>query len=200
VSGVPEGSLVVLIRHSTPEIDPSRPAREWALSAEGRGRARQLAAYLERYDLRVLASSEEHKAVQTAHILGEELGLSVEVVPGLHEQERSDVGRLDREAFLRGVAQLFAHPNERLFGAESADEARARFSDALGRLLTRYPEHNVGVVTHGTVLSLYVAAREGSDAYALWQGLGLPCAAILSRPELRLVEWVGEPTDRRLGR
>jgi broad specificity phosphatase PhoE len=187
---------LVLIRHSVPAIDPSRPAREWSLSAEGRVRARQLAADLGRYELQVLASSEEVKAVQTARILGEELGLAVKVVPGLHEQERSDAVGLDREAFLRSVARLFARPYERVFGAESADEARARFGEALRRLLARHPGENVGVVTHGTVLSLYVAAREGSDAHALWQGLGLPCAAVLSRPELCLIEWVGEASDR----
>jgi len=196
---VPGGSLLVLIRHSVPAIDPSLPAGEWPLSVEGRGRARQLAADLERYGLHVLASSEECKAVQTARILGEALGLAVEVVPGLHEQERSDVVGLDREAFLRGVARLFTHPNERVFGAESANEARARFGDAVDRLLARFPGRNVGVVTHGTVLSLYVASREDSDAHALWRRLGLPCAAVLSGPELRLVEWVGEAMDRRPG-
>jgi broad specificity phosphatase PhoE len=196
---MPEGALLVLIRHSVPAIDSSRPAREWSLSAEGCGRARQLAVDLERYGLQVLASSEEVKAVQTARILGEELNLAAEVTPGLHEQERSDAVGLDREAFLRAVAQVFARPSERVLGGESADEARARFSGALGQLLARYPGRNVGVITHGTVLSLYVAQREDSNAYALWRRLGLPCAVVLSRPDLRLVEWVGEARDRRPG-
>jgi hypothetical protein len=30
------------------------------------------------------------------------------------------------------------------------------------------------VVTHGTILSLYAAARTGRDAYELWRGLELP--------------------------
>ena len=186
------GSLLVLVRHSVPEIDPGRPAREWSLSPEGSRRARQLAPDLAPYDLEVLVSSEERKAVQTAAIIGEELGLAAEVVPGLHEHDRSGVVGLDREAFLSAIERTFAHPGERVFGAESADEARERFTGTLGHLLARYPGRNLCVVAHGTVLSLYVAEREGSDPYALWQRLGLPCTLVLSRPDLHVIEWVGE--------
>ena len=185
-----DGPVLVLVRHSLPEIDPSRPGREWSLSPERSRRARQLAPCLAPYHLEVLVSSEEPKAVQTAAIIGEELGLPPEVVPGLHEHDRSGVVGLDREAFLGAIARTFAHPGERVFGAESADEARERFTGVLGQLLARYPERNLCVVAHGTVLSLYVAEREGSDAYALWQRLGLPCYFVLSRPDLHLTEWV----------
>jgi broad specificity phosphatase PhoE len=189
---VVEGPVLALVRHSLPDVDPSRPAREWSLSAEGCRRARQFAACLAPYDLEVLACSEERKALQTAAIIGEELGLPVEVVPGLHEHDRSGAVGLDHEAFLDGVARMFAHPGERVFGAESADEARARFTSALGQLLARHPGRNLCAVAHGTVLSLFVAEQEGSDPYTLWRGLGLPCAFVLSRPDLRLTEWMPE--------
>ncbi len=182
----------MLVRHSLPQIDPGRPAREWPLSPEGCRRARQLAGYLAPHDLELLVSSEERKAVQTAAIAGEELGLPVVVTAGLHEQDRSGVVGLDREAFGAGVARMFRHPGERVFGRESAHEARERFTHALGRVLTRHPGQNLCVVAHGTVLALFVAEREGRDPYTLWQCLGLPCVFVLSRSGLRLVKWMAE--------
>jgi broad specificity phosphatase PhoE len=105
----PAGSVVVLIRHSLPEIDPARPATEWPLSVEGRRRARELAADLRQYGLQLLASSGECRAVQTAATLGEELHLAVDVVPDLHEHDRANVVGLDRPAFLRAVGQRPIH-------------------------------------------------------------------------------------------
>ena len=186
------GNILVLVRHSVPEIDPHRPAHEWALSADGCRRAGQLAAWLAAYGLDLLVSSEEQKAVQTAAIAGEELGLPVVITPGLHEQDRSGAIGLDHGQFHDRVARMFSHPSERVLGTESADEARERFSRTLARVLARHPGQNLGVVAHGTVLSLFVAEREGTDPYGLWQSLGMPCAFVLSRDDLRVVEWVPE--------
>jgi hypothetical protein len=46
------------------------------------------------------------------------------------------------------------------------------------------------VVTHGTVLSLYVAAVTGLDVVALWRRLDLPSYLVLARPDLGLIEIV----------
>lgn len=187
-----EELALVLVRHSLPEIDPDRPAREWSLSPEGSRRAVQLAGYLASHNLELIVSSDERKAVQTAAILGEELGMPVVVTHGLQEQDRGGAVGLDRTSFEDGMARTFRHPGERVFGSESANEARERFTRALNRVLARYPGRRLGVVAHGTVLALFVAAQEGMDAYALWQSLGLPCVFVLSRPKLRLTEWMAE--------
>ena len=46
------------------------------------------------------------------------------------------------------------------------------------------------MVTHGTVLALYVAAVTGVDAIDLWRRLGLPSYVTLTRPDLTLVDIV----------
>jgi broad specificity phosphatase PhoE len=46
------------------------------------------------------------------------------------------------------------------------------------------------VVTHGTVLSLYVPAVTGLDLVALWRRLDLPSYVVLARPDLGLIEIV----------
>ena len=72
----------------------------------------------------------------------------------------------DRE---RGMRTLFERPNEVVFGEASAAAALARFKAAVADL----PDTAV-VVSHGTVISLYVAAQTGLDAFDVWQGLQLP--------------------------
>ena len=181
---------IVLVRHSLPEIDPSVPAREWHLSDEGRARSLSLAKRLAAYDLDVLVSSVEAKAVETAQIVARHLNLPFEIVAGLQEHDRSNVVGLDRAGFHRAVARLFAHPNEPVFGAETAAQAGQRFVSALHGVLEQHPDANVAAVTHGTVLSLYLAATVGLDAHALWQQLGQPCFAVLSLPERCLTEIV----------
>jgi hypothetical protein len=56
-----------------------------------------------------------------------------------------------------------------VYGEESASAALARFSAALDRL-----DEGTVVVSHGTVISLYAAARSGRDAFELWSSLELP--------------------------
>jgi broad specificity phosphatase PhoE len=191
-----DGPRLILVRHSLPELDLGVPANEWHLSAEGRRRclalAERLAAYA--YAPDVVLSSVEPKAIETAELVVRHLGLPSETVVGLQEHERSEVGRLDRDQFHDAVARLFARPADLTFGSETAHEARLRFAAAVDGVLRRYPDANVALVTHGTVLSLFVAHVAGVDGYRLWRQLGLPCFVVLSRPDLWLVEVVDDVT------
>jgi broad specificity phosphatase PhoE len=189
---VPGERRLILIRHSAPVLDPEVPAREWHLSQEGQLRCSTLAEYLAPYGLDVVVTSVETKAIETGQILARRLGIPCMTAEGLHEHDRSNETGLDRAQFYEAIARLFACPDERVYGTESAAQARGRFAKSLEEVLARYPDANVAVVTHGTVLSLYVAARAGLDAHALWRRLGLPCYAILSRPDLRLLEMVDQ--------
>ena len=97
------------------------------------------------------------------------LGLQVQLSEGLRETARRSVGWLAPEEFDRGIRELFERPGEVVFGEESAAEALARFETAVAGVT-----EPAVVVTHGTVLSLYAAARDGRDPYELWRGLELP--------------------------
>ena len=39
-------------------------------------------------------------------------------------------------------------------------------------------------------MSLYIASRTGTDCYGYWKRLGMPAFAVLSLPDLRLIETV----------
>ncbi len=189
--------VVVLLRHSLPVIDLAQPAPEWALSAEGRERCEALARRLSTYGLEAVVSSTYPKAVETAEIVGRHLGLPVSSAPGLQEQDRSRAIEGGTEGFLAALERTFACPRLRVLGNESATEALDRFRSALHGVLARHAEGSVAVVTHGTVLALYLAEREGAGAMQLWQRLDMPCFAVLSRPELRLIELVDRVSPER---
>jgi broad specificity phosphatase PhoE len=179
---------LVLIRHSVPLIDAAVPAAEWHLSPHGVDRARQLARRLP-CTARTIFTSREPKAVGTATAFAEMWRVPVEEVAGLEEHHRPSPSLLTREAFDRKIDELFAKPNELVFGTETAAAAQRRFSAAIMRLITRTTD-DVAVVTHGTVMALFVSAATGVNAFEYWKAQHMPSATILSLPELSLVQTV----------
>jgi broad specificity phosphatase PhoE len=103
--------------------------------------------------------------------------------PVLHEHDR----RLPVPVRLHQFARM-REASERPRSAWSAtvsDEAHALLAGLEGILAER-AEGNPLVVSHGTVLALYVARATRVDAYALWLGLRYPCLVALSVPDRRL--------------
>lgn len=179
---------LILVKHSLPQIDPSVPSREWRLSCEGRRRARKLGDRLDRYNLDLVASSTEPKALETAEIAAGALDVPIEIVEGLHEHERANVGFLKSERFERSIERFFSRPKDPVFGDETADQAHDRFSNAVNGLSDRFRHKNIAIVTHGTVLSLFVSRISELEPFALWRRLGLPSWVAMSRPDFRVVE------------
>lgn len=174
---------LVFIRHAAPETDSTAPASEWRLSHGGRAAARALAEELRPLGLTRLISSFEPKAVETAQILGRELLIPTVIAAGLHEHDRSNMGFVPaRERFEALLGELFAQPTERVFGLESADEAYARFETAVTRLLEENPGETLGIVSHGTVISLLLSRANDLDGFAFWQGLSMPGVKVVTLP------------------
>ena len=153
-------------------LEPQVPPREWVLAAEGEAQSRHLAQRLRAFIPLRLVSSPEPKAIRTAEIVAGELGILLDVVPGLEEFDRPAhpiVSRIEHE---RLNAPIFRERSSRVLGRESADLALARFSDAVRRLRADTPgEHALVVVSHGTVISLFVEQLTGRDAFETWRAL-----------------------------
>lgn len=179
------GRRLVLIRHSLPEIRREVPAADWRLSAEGAARARALAGRIDPGTAGAVYTSVEPKAQETARALAGEWGLTVEPVPGLHEHERPEAQMLSRDDFETKVRALFARPKEQVFGAETAEQARRRFTMAVMRLVAR-GNGDVIVVSHGTVMTLFVAEATGAEPFAFWKRQEMPFAVTLRLPDLQL--------------
>jgi len=169
------GASLILVRHGRPVIDPEIPPPQWGLCPEGRDAVAALAEKLIPFGAKAAISSPEPKALQTAEIIGQRLGLAVEVEHGLHEHKRQHRSFGTEEEFRERIAQVFAEPKAVAPGGESAEQACERLTAALARHTTR----PLVAVTHGTVLSLYVARVLDLDAHDLWRNLRTPDAFVL---------------------
>jgi broad specificity phosphatase PhoE len=179
---------LLLIRHSLPVITGDQTASLWQLSDEGRRRCDPLAELLAAHRPGVIVTSTEPKAIETGQIVGERLGIPVETAPNLHEHERPGRDLDTFEQFWAKVAQLLENPCEPVFGAETGVQARERFAAAVGDAVTRHPAGNVAIVSHGTVMTLFLAHVTGIDPVPFWKQLGLPAFIVLSYPDLALLK------------
>lgn len=165
---------MLLVRHSVPAPDPSVPSDEWRLSEEGRALCEPLAIQVGAHEPQRLLSSPEPKALETAELIAPVLGLEVEIEDDLRETARRTVGWLEQNVLHERIRQLFAQPDEVVFGEESASAALARFSRVVDGV-----EEQAAFVTHGTVMSIYVAGAEPDGGFAYWKTLGLPDVVLL---------------------
>jgi broad specificity phosphatase PhoE len=179
---------LVLIRHSVVVIAPEKPANLWHLSVEGRARAKRLAQQVQPYQPNRIVTSIEPKAVETGEIVADTLQIPLAAAPNLHEHQRSRIQFRDRDWFENQVELFFTNPGQLIFGDETANEARRRFASAVDSLRLQYPSDNLAVVTHGTVLTLFVSPIANFEPFTFWKQLGLPAFVVLSLPEMQLIK------------
>lgn len=181
----------MLVKHAMPQVDVETPAHQWRLRPEGVAGANAVADRLRsaHYRPSKIVASLEPKATETGSIIAKRLRLPFATVEGLHEHDRRDAGFLSTDVFAARMRDLFAHPDAIVFGNESASSALARFANAVDAVVSE-ESGDVVVVSHGTVMSLFVAARAHVDASELWARLGLPSYVSLELPSHRIVEIV----------
>lgn len=165
---------LILVKHSVPEIVETLPAREWKLSELGRARAERLAELLRQYQPEIIFSSQEPKATETAEIIAGIHQIELHAAEDLHEHDRSNVHYLAHEEFQALIHEFLQNPNELVFGKETADQAYARFYGSLHSILNEHTDKTIVIVTHGTVISLFVSRLTGRSDFELWNMLGLP--------------------------
>lgn len=155
---------MILVRHGPATPDPSSLPRDWPLVE--RDACVGLGALLP--DLAVVCS-DERKAVETAEALGRDFSIDSRLRevsrPWIHDP---DEFRAHSHRYLAG---------ETLAGWEPQSEALARFAEAADGI----------VVSHGTVMSLFVASRVGIDPIEFWSGLTMPDAWALNGSEISRV-------------
>lgn len=184
---------IILIRHSITEQDAKEVSSQWHISEKGREKCELLAKQLAPLGLTMLISSEEPKAIETAELTAERLGITARSARGLQEHVRENVGYFEsKEEFDSKMRAMFDKPDEIVFGNESAIQARNRFGLALTELVRSNPRKRLGIVTHGTVMSLFICEKNNLDGFDYWNKLGMPAYAALSLPEYEIMDDVYE--------
>lgn len=109
------GNLLFLT-HPQVAIDPAIPVPDWTLSEVGTERMVRFAANPMLARVMAIYSSGERKAVDTARILSEHLGVPFNMVAALHENDRSATGYLPPEQFEAVADRFFAEPETSVLG------------------------------------------------------------------------------------
>ncbi|MBO0779206.1 MAG: histidine phosphatase family protein [Ktedonobacteraceae bacterium] len=73
-----------------------------------------------------------------------------------------------------------------IFGNETAAQALQRFSSAVSTVVRRHQAGDIVVVTHGTVMTLFVVFHGQAEAFTFWWSLSMPKAIVLTLPDYRL--------------
>lgn len=177
---------LVLVRHSQPRIEPDVPAAEWRLSELGRRRAESMAARLRDYGANRIWCSREPKAVETAEIVGSTLGLPTRIRDGLEEHHRQSVPFFATTQELeQAIEEFFSQPSRLVLGTETVSQARDRFSAAIAAVLEAESGDAI-VITHGTVMTLYLAPMADIRPMRFWRELQTPCLVEVELSDMRV--------------
>lgn len=182
---------LILIRHSQTKQRRDIHSHLWELTEEGRKRCVVLAEQLRRYSITRIVTSTETKAQQTGQLVAELLGIPCHAVPELHETRRETAPYYECvDDFKAAIWAAMQEPDKLLFGEETFTEARQRFARQIDRLLQHDPDETLAIVTHGTVMALYLAHLSQQNVYTLWETLDMPAYAVLSLSEKTVTELV----------
>lgn len=162
-----------MIRHAEPvRIAPgsSTAPADPALTDRGRAQAARLARWLAREPIDAVLSSPLRRAGETANVVGDALGVDVEVVDGLMEYDAEADSYIPVEEMRetrdhRWRAMVEGRWEE--LGGEAPDRFRARIVPCVDAVVDRFAGRRVAAVCHGGVINVYLAAVLGLERH-LW--------------------------------
>jgi broad specificity phosphatase PhoE len=146
------------ITHPNVVVSREVPVPRWPLSELGRQRMRAGLKQSWVRELTAIYCSTEQKAIDAAEILASHLALHFVQIEELGENDRSATGFLPPDEFERVADQFFASPEISVRGWERAVDAQSR----VVRAVSRIPETNAAIVSHGavgTLLYCYLAGE-----------------------------------------
>ena len=142
------------LSHPQVEQDPEIEVMQWHLSAVGKSRVLSLGRPDVLAATTNIISSAETKAMGTADILAEALGLGVQVRERMHENDRSATGYLPPDVFEATANQFFASPEHSVRGWERALDAQQRIVQETEAVMAEYQQGDLLLVGHGGVGTL----------------------------------------------
>lgn len=144
-----------LIRHARPRM-MGDAAERWSLSQKGRREAGILARHDFWREVDLIFSSPEPKALQTAEPAARRWGIPLQVIDCLRELRRP---RLVPD-YEKAIARLFADPDKSIASIEPAAQGAERITRCLEELVAAHRGQTLAVVSHGLVLTLFLAQLE----------------------------------------
>ena len=175
---------LLLVRHSEPDWGPDLPPSQWVLTDRGRDRAKLLGEYLATRAVSTVFTSDERKAVETAEIAAGVAGIGNPVVDqGFREHDRDNSPRPSGIPRDELVIKCIQSPDSLIWGNETVDAARQRFGSAISKAIPVDSPEVFAVVSHGTVITTFVADLLGIDPVPLWRSMGVPWLVEIDWPD-----------------
>ena len=135
------------------------------LNATGREQADEAAGILADGAWQVIVSSPLLRARETAEIIARDLGL--ELGPSYPEFVERDYGSLEGSSSSETVARW---PHREYPGAETIHSVVSRGLTGLARIAADYPDRDVVIVCHGTIIRYTLAALAGRPVDGIRNG------------------------------
>ncbi len=145
--------MIIFLRHAETEKDPSLNASLWGLSDVGKKQAEEIAELPLMNKVDIIYTSEEKKAILTAEPLAKKLSKKIVPLSFFNEVKRGDKF-LTKEEFEKEKAKQLEDLSYPAFNGESGLEALKRFQKGVEEIKEN---KNILVVTHGTILNIYLA-------------------------------------------
>ena len=166
-----------LVRHGETDWNAAgklQGRRNSELTARGKMQAARLAEQLLRYSFHKIISSSSKRAVQTAQILADRLGLPVMETDALWEINLGPwEGRLKIEIKKENPVEFDHFWNKpdhfALPGAETFEQLQRRGLAAIRNIVAEYHEQRVLVVSHGAMIKSILSHFDGRPLCNLWQ-------------------------------
>jgi len=177
-------ALLYLIRHARSQMMGATIER-WPLSEEGRREAGVLARQNFWREIELIFSSPEPKALQTAWPSARRWGIPLEIVDCLHELHRPQLV----PDYEMTIARLFAEPETSIAGMDPAAHAAKRITRCLKELVAAHLEQTLAVVSHGLILTLFLARLENRwPTVAEWRAIPFTGLAVMDTTTWRLIK------------
>jgi broad specificity phosphatase PhoE len=162
-------TTLVLIRHGQTDWNVEGRWQGQAdppLNERGCEQAQHVAEYQRKFGFAALYSSDLRRAMETAQIIGAEMGLKVIPEPRLREINlgkwqgmlSTDIQAQYPDEFRRWHEQpLTAHPP----GGEDISVLAVRVLEAINAIIARHPKRRVGIVTHELPIAIVLCRSAG---------------------------------------
>ncbi len=169
-----------LIQHAKTKIDPQTSILLWGLDQDGLNKADILAGSEAIKQLEIIYSSDQTKAIETMLYLAKPNTLPMRVHKDLTEiTSFTSKFYTDLEEYEHNLANYYAGKIDRLNDGETITEALSRFESALETIASSHNEAvNIGIVTHGHLMSFFTDKYSELSALDLHHSIGLPDVAV----------------------
>lgn len=174
-----QATTVILVRHAESTWNADNRWQGQAdppLSEAGREQARLVAERLRTQPVSALYSSDLSRALETAAVIGQALGLLARPEPRLREIDLGSWAGLTRQEIAERYPEEFRawseHKPVRAGGGETFLEMQARLEGILREIVAAHPGEAVAVVTHGGAITALRSAIQGIPMSAeLFEGV-----------------------------